>query len=189
MTKLEKDLEKAAKEFDAFDENVKAMSLDHMNQAPVKEVESQSDVLKISQKEKDRKGDIYLKPNKSIGCQEKFNEKYREDYEFAIQNVRFECQNIEIIGESVTAWTKPFAGMPAQEWIIPVNTAVWGPRHLAEQLTRCCYHRIRMDEKDISSADGSMTYLGKITVDETIHRINARPAVDKRSVFMGAANF
>lgn len=186
MTKLSKDLDKSAKEFDAFDAGIKEMTMDNMNTAPLKDVEPQSDQLKISQKEKNEKGDIYLKPEKTIGCREKFNENHREDYEYAKELVRFEAENLEIIGETIDVWTRPFPGMPAQEWKVPVNVPVWGPRYLAEQLSKCKYHRLKMQETEIIGADNRGTYMGKMIANETIHRLNARPATSRKSVFMGA---
>lgn len=186
MTKLSKESEKAVKEFDTFDQNVKELTLDQMNMSPIKDVEPQSDQLMISQKQKEKMSDIYLKPDRTIGCSEKFNEKYRKDFEFSKEMVCFEAENIEIIGENIEVWTKPFAGVPAQFWKIPVNVPVYGPRYLAEQLTKCRYHRLKMQENEISGGDGRGTYLGKMVANETIHRLNARPATSRKSIFMGA---
>ena len=185
MTKISKETEKAIKEFDSFDNSVKDLTMDNMNLAPVKDVEPQSDQLKISQKEKNNR-EIYLKPEKTIGCSDKFNEKFRSDYEFSKELVCFEAENIEIIGESIEVWTRPFGGVAAQYWKVPVNVPVWGPRYLAEQLTKCRYHRLKMQENEIVGGDGRGTYLGKMVANETIHRLNARPATTRRSVFMGA---
>jgi len=187
MTKLSKDLEKAADQFNKFDEEVKALTFDRMNEAPLRDVEPQSDILKVSQKEKDRRGSPYLKPIRTISSREKFNEAHREDYNYAKELVHFEAENLEIIGESIDVWSKPFPGMPAEEWMVPVNTPVWGPRYLAEQLTKCSYHKLKMHEKEIVGGDGHGTYTGKIVVDETTHRLNARPVLERRSVFMGAS--
>ena len=189
MTKLSKDLEKAAEQFNKFDEDVKALTMDRMNEVREKDIEAQSDILKISQKEKDRKGDHYLKPIRTISSREKFNENHRDDYNYAKELVRFEAENLEIIGEVIDVWSKPFPGMPAEEWLVPVNTPVWGPRYLAEQLTKCSYHKLKMHEKEIAGSDGHGTYTGKIVVDETCHRLNARPVVERRSIFMGATGF
>lgn len=189
MTKLSKDLEEAAAKFDQFDKKISECDLGSLPKP--KETELQSDVLKISQKEKEKNGDVYLKPIKTIGCREKFNETHREDYNYAKELVRFEAENVEIIGEAIDIWTRPFPGMPAEEWVVPTNTPVWGPRYLAEQLTKASYRRLKMDEKTQNQmgSDGHGSYYSSIIVDTTIQRLNARPAVDRKSVFMGARGF
>jgi len=181
-----KEIEEAKKQFDAQDENIKQMTLDRMNQAPVKEMEPQT---QISQADLAKSKDIYLKPRRQIGSREKFNEDYRKDYEFQTETVRFVAENKEIIGESIEIWTKPFAGMPCQEWLVPVNKPVWGPRHLAERISGCKYHRFIMHQNTITSDDGMGQYHGGITVDTTINRLDAIPAKERRSIFMGASGF
>lgn len=189
MTKLSKDLQEAAEKFDKFDASVKEMTLDQMNMAPKQEVESQSDFLKISQKEKDAKGEICLKPERTIGCKELFNEKFREEYNYKKELVKFEAENIEIIGEAIEVWTKKFPGQPAEFWKIPVNTPVWGPRYLAEQLASRQYHRLVMKEGSITGSDRTGQYFGSMAADTTINRLNARPVSTRKSIFMGASGF
>jgi len=180
-----KELDKAEKQFDKFDEEIKSMSFDRMNSLPKKEVEPQT---LLSQKEIANTRDIYLKPNRRIGSREKFNEDYRLDYNFSMENVKFIAENKEIIGETITLWTKPFAGMPAEEWIVPVNKPVYGPRHLAERLTGCKYHRFVMQQTPTGS-DGTAQYYGSMAVDTTINRLDAIPVSERKSIFMGASNF
>ena len=51
-----------------------------MNQAPKRRCRAkQSDKLKIAQIDKDKMKETYLKPFRTIGCREKFNETYRAD--------------------------------------------------------------------------------------------------------------
>lgn len=182
----QKELDKAEKEFDKFQENVESMTLDRMNTAPKEESEPQT---QLSQKEIAKSKDIYLKPKRTIGSQEKFNEKFREDYNFAKEYVCFIAENKEIIGESIDLWTKKFPGLPAEEWSVPVNKPVWGPRYLAEQIKTCTYHRLTMQENTITSADHMGTYTGAMVVDSVINRLDAYPASTKRSIFMGASGF
>ncbi len=113
-TVAQKELDKVEAQFEAFDNNVKALTHDRMNEAPFKEVEAQT---KLSSKDISNSKDIYLKPTKSIGSREKFNEDYRNEYNEAKEYVNFIAENKEIIGETIELWTKPFAGMPAEEWI------------------------------------------------------------------------
>jgi len=181
----EKELDKAKEQIDKFEENLKEMTLDSMNKAPQQEQEPQT---QISQKQLEKSKDIYLKPIKAIGSREKFNESYREQYNFAKEYVCFIAENKEIIGESIDLWTKPFAGMPAEEWLVPVNTPVWGPRYLAEQIKNCSYHKFTMaeDRKRSFGSDSSGQYYDTMIVDSKVQRLDAVPASTKKSIFMGA---
>jgi hypothetical protein len=181
----EKELEKVEKQFDEFNDQVKSMTLDRMNMAPKQEVEPQT---KIAQADKDKMKDIYLKPIKAIGSKEKFNERFRADYEFSTEYVHFTAENKEVIGETLEFWTKPFPGMPAQFWNVPVNKPVWAPRHVAERVKGCKYHRLHMEDRPVSS-DGWAQYYGSMAVDKTIQRLDAYPESTKKSIFMGTVNF
>jgi hypothetical protein len=55
------------------DNDVKKMTLDRMNQAPKEDIEPQT---KLSQSDIEKSKDVYLKPLRTIGSREKFNEKY-----------------------------------------------------------------------------------------------------------------
>jgi len=181
----EKELDKVQSQFDAFDQSVKDLTLDRMNAAPKAEQETQT---KLSSKEIDKAKEVWLKPKRSTSCKEPFNEKYRSDYEFAREYVQFIAENKEIIGETIDIWTKPFAGIPAEEWDVPVNKPVWGPRYLAEQVKRCSYHRLTMVDKTTGS-DGMGAYYGTMVADNVIQRLDAIPVNTKRSVFMGSGSF
>ena len=182
----QQELDKAESQFKEFDNQVQSMTLDRMNMAPKAEVESQT---KLSQSEIAKSKDIYLKPYKSIGSKEKFNENYRDEYNFKKEYVHFTAENIEIIGEDIDLWTKPFAGMPAENWKVPVNKPVWGPRYLAEQIRGCKYHRLMMQQNVNVGADGMGQYYGSMAVDKTVQRLNAEPVSDRKSIFMGANSF
>jgi hypothetical protein len=182
-TTAQKEVETAVEQIKAFDENVKNMTMDAMNKAPLLETENQT---KLSSSEIANSKDIYLKPQRSIGSREKFNERFREDYRFSTEFVNFIAENKEIIGEDIELWTKPFPGMPAEFWKVPTNKPIWGPRHLAEKIKRSRYHRLKMDQGTITSADGNGTYYGGITVDTTVQRLDAIPVTQRKSLFMGA---
>jgi len=182
----EKELDKAEKQFEKFDDEVKAMTKDRMDLTPKPDLEPQT---KIANADLDKMKDIYLKPIKTISCRDKFNEAYRKDYEFAKEYVNFIAENKEIIGESIEIWTRPFGGMPAEEWKVPVNKPVWGPRYLAEQIKRKFYHRLTMQENRMAGSDGMGQYYGTMAVDTTVQRLDALPVSKKRSVFMGANTF
>lgn len=181
----EKELDQVEKQFEAFDKNVKDLTHDRMNAAPKQEQEPQT---KLSSSDLAKSKDIYLKPDKSIGSREKFNENYRDVYNFDKEYVHFIAENKEIIGETIELWTKPYAGMPAEFWKVPTNKPVWGPRYLAERIKSCTYNRLVM-QQTVSNADGMGQYYGSLAVDTKVHRLDANPVSTRRSIFMGANNF
>lgn len=181
-----KEIEKLKDQFDSFDENVKSLTLDRLNQAPKQDVEPQT---KISQKDLEKSRDIYLKPTKWIASQEKFNERFRDDFNFKKEYVRFVAENKEVIGETIEMWTKPFPGCAAEFWQVPVNKPINAPRYLAEQIKTASYHRLTMDEQTPVSQDLQATYCGRMVSDTLIQRLDALPVSSNKSIFMGAGNF
>jgi hypothetical protein len=189
------ELDKAEAQFDQFNDSVKDMTLDRMNAAPKAESEGHG----LSQKEIDRSKDIYLKPERTVyatdiktGKGQIFNEKFRKEYEFQKELVQFVAEHKELIGETIETWTRPFGGMPAEYWKVPSNKPVWGPRYLAEQIKRKCYHRLVMQETRASNllgGDSMGQYYGSLAADTTIQRLDAHPVNQKRSLFMGASGF
>jgi len=182
----QKELDKCEKQFDSFNEQVQSMTIDRMSGAKKEETESQT---KLSQNEIAKSKDIYLKPKRSIGSKEAFNEKFREDFNFAKEYVHFVAENYEIIGESIDTWTKPFPGMPAEEWSVPVNKPVWGPRYLAEQIKKCNYHQFSMADSKVIGQDQMGANTGSMVVDNIKQRLDAHPVSQRKSVFMGASGF
>jgi hypothetical protein len=182
----QKELDKVEKQFEAFDNQVKSLTLDRMNHAPKLEVEEQT---KLSQKQISESKDVYIKPFKTIGCKDKFNEKFRSEWDFAKEYVYITAENNEVIGETLDFWTKPFAGIPAEEWKVPCNTPVWVPRYVAERIKGCSYHVLSMNESKIVGNGGEGTYYGQMVVDNIKQRLDAKPATKNRSIFMGASNF
>lgn len=178
----QKELDKAEENFQKFDDSVKELTLDRMNAAPVLETEAQT---KLSQKEIQNSKDTYLKPKRSISGRDRFNEKFRKNWEFDKEYVKFIAENKEIIGETIDLWTKPYGGVPAEEWEVPTNKPVWGPRYLAEQIKRCRYHRLRMEDRPVSS-EGAGTFYGHMVADNVVQRLDAHPVADKKSIFMSS---
>ena len=178
----QKELDKIEKQFDAFDNQVQSLTLDRMNMAPKAEQEQQT---KLSQKDIEKSTDTYLKPFRSIGSREKFNENYREEYNHAKEYVHFFAENKEIIGETIDMWTKPFAGVAAEWWKIPCNKNIWAPRYVAEQLKRAYYHRLTMQQNVGTGSDGAGQYYGAMAVDSTVQRLDAIPVSTRKSIFMG----
>ena len=173
-------------QFSEFEQEVKSLTMDKMNLVPKAEVEPQT---KLSTSEIEKSKEIYLKPSRSIGSSQKFNEKFREPYNFDKQYVHFIAENNEIKGDMIEIWTRPYGGVPAEFWQVPVNKPVWGPRYLAEQIKRKFYHRLVSDEAKVTSNEGQMKYYGSIVVDTTVQRLDARPVSTRKSLFMGATSF
>jgi len=180
---VQKEIESIEKQMQTIDESIKDLTLDKMNMAPKENVEP---VTKLSQKEIEKSNDLYLKPKRQIASNEKFNEKYRDDYNFAMEYVRFIPEHREIIGDNIELWTKPFAGMPAQEWVIPTGKPVWGPRHLAERLASCKYHRLVMKQNVVTEQNQMGRMYGALAAETTVQRLDALPVGNRKSVFMGA---
>lgn len=178
----QKEMDQVGKQFDEFDANIKSMTLDRMNAAPKEETELKA---KMSNREIQNSKDLYLKPKRTISSKEKFNEAYRDEYNFAKEYVHFIAENREIIGETITLWTKKFAGQPAEEWEVPCNKPVWGPRYLAERIKNCNYHRFIMENKPYEQV-GMGTMYGSMAVDTTVQRLDAHPVTEKKSIFMGS---
>lgn len=182
---VQNELDKAQTQFEAFDSDVKGMTLDRMNEAPVREEEAQT---KLSSRQLEAAKQIYLKPERTVSARDKFNDKFKEEYEYAKQYVQFIAENKEIIGESIDIWTRPYGGLPAEYWKVPVNKPVWGPRYLAEQIRRKTYHRLVMQPAAVSS-DSMGQYYGSMAVDTIVHRLNAEPVNPRKSIFMGREAF
>lgn len=179
----QKELDQAEKQFEKFDEEVKSMTLDRMNTAPKLEKEQQT---KMSENEIRNSKDIYLKPERILHSREKFNEDFREEYNFQKEYVHFIAENKEIIGEAIEIWTKKFAGIPCEFWRVPVNKPVWGPRYLAERIKGCTYHRMRTEDATIIERGTLGTVTGSLVVDNTVQRLDAHPVAQRKSLFMGS---
>ena len=176
----EKEVKKLEEQFDKFDQSVKTLS-----SQPIEHSEQKTEMeSKISNKEMAENEGIYLKPKYQVGGGEKFNEKFRSDYEYAKERVRFIVEHKEIIGETVEMWTKPFAGVPAEFWQIPSNKIVNAPRYVAEQIKKTKYRRLKMNESTTGS-DGVGSYYGTLVADTIIQRIDAYPVSNRKSIFMG----
>jgi hypothetical protein len=189
----QKELDRAEKQFEKFEENIKEMTLDRMNEAPKLEQEPQT---KMSNREAQKADGVWLKPVRSIGPGvhpktgevERFNEKFRKDFEFASEYVKFIAEHKEL-GETIEIWTKAFPGTNMEYWEVPVNKPVWGPRYLAEQIKKASYHRLRMDEQKVIGYNQMGAMTGQLVVDNIVQRLDATPVSDRKSIFMGASGF
>ena len=186
----EMELDKIQAKFEDFERRIEQLTLDRMNQAPKADVEPQT---KISGKELKKSTEVYLKPKRTVSAPHKFNERFRDEWTFKKQYIQFIAENKEIIGERIEIWTYPFGGVPCEFWEVPTNKPVWGPRYLAEQISRCTYHRLKMTA-DVpagtrsTGVEGIEDY-GEFVVDTTINRLDANPVNSNTHVFMGAKNF
>jgi hypothetical protein len=183
----ERELIKAEEQFKAFDDNIQQMTMDRMNQAPKEDVEP---LHRLAQKDIVDSKDIYLKPFRTIPSREKFNEKFREDYNFSKEYVKFIPEHKELQGEEITLWTKPYPGCGAEEWKIPTGKPVWAPRYVAERLHGSTYHRLVMQQNVSTGTDGLGTqYYGQMAVDTIVQRLDAIPVSNRKSIYMGAKGF
>lgn len=182
----ERELDKAEQQFEAFDQSIKDLTQDAMNKAPMLEQEPQT---KLSQNQIANSQDLYLKPKRSISSKEPFNEKFRDAYLYDKQTVSFICENKEIIGESINLWSKPYAGLPAEYWEVPTGKPVKAPRYLAEQIRKCTYHQLTMNEQEVVARDSSVEYCGRMVASKTVSRLTAEPVTNARSVFVSSNIF
>lgn len=178
---MNKELLKAEEQFEAYDKNIKDLTLDRMNKASFEHLEMQ---MPMSRSDVRNSADIYLKPHRSIPSREKFNEDYRDQYNKSKEYTQFTAENREIIGETIDIWTKPFAGMPAEWWQVPVNKPVWGPKYLRDQIKKARYHRLRSEMSNPMSADGMGQYYGGVVVDTIIPRLDCYDVYKEISVSM-----
>jgi hypothetical protein len=189
MPRKKKTIEEHVEDLEQFESSIKSVSMDEASQAPMEEEEPQT---KISKKESKNSKDIFLKPKRTIfpsphpktGKIEVFNEKFRKQYEYESKYVKFIAENLEIIGETISLWTRPYGGLAAQEWDVPTNKPVWGPRYLAEQIKRKHYSRFVMEDAPVSR-EGHGTYYGTMAVESKRHRLNAHPAPEDSSISFG----
>lgn len=169
---MNKELEKVDEQFKAFDEQVKSLTHDEMSKSPILETEPQT---RMSTREAKKYDAMYIKPSRSMGSKEPFNEKFRDAYNQKKQYVKCIAENNEIHGEKIELWTKPFPGMPAEFWEVPVNKPVYVPGYVAERIAACSYHRLVNDDKLMTSSDGFGSYHGALVVKDTRHRLDCRP--------------
>lgn len=178
----QKELEKLDHQFDSYKKQLDNLTLDEMNKAPLKEEPPQ---IERSVAETRKIEAPYIKPVRSISGREKFNEKYRSDWEHDKQYVLIEAENKMIIGEQVEMWTKPYAGIPAEFWNIPVNKPINVPRYVANQIKGAKHHELHMDDTKTISSDAIAEYQGVMVAKKTIQRLDARKPEMNLSISMG----
>jgi hypothetical protein len=173
----EQELDRAEAQFKAFDENVKSLTQDALNSAPLTETEEQT---KLSKRELKNTGAKYIKPSRSINTKEQakpLDEKQKQAHARAWERIECIVENKEVIGETVEFWTREFPCDPADFWQVPTNVLVNIPRLVAKNLSRCKYHRLRMEENRGTGTDGMGQYYGALVADSTIARIEVKKAI------------
>lgn len=181
----QRDLDKAEQKFDKFQEELNSVSNEVGKSLPIKETEAQT---KLSSREIAKKNEIYLKPERTIPDNQKFNEKFRDEWNFQKEYVNFIAEHKEIIGDVIEAWTHPFGGVGAQFWKIPSNKPIWAPRYVAEQLKRARYVRY-VTQNRTSGSEGGMEFYGGLIAETQIQRLDAHPVSNQKSIFMGSSGF
>jgi len=182
MAKMRDDLEQAKQVADNFEKSMKDLrETDRF--APVKETEGPQ----MSQKDINSSKDIYLKPVRSLSDGQKFDENYRDEYNFFKEYVCFIAEHKEIIGEKIEIWTKKYKGIPAEYWEVPPGKVVWGPRYLADRIAECHYRRLKTEDHTQTASGHVGTFTGALVVDHEVARLTATPVTKgRKSVFMSA---
>lgn len=158
--------------------------MSEIKKAKAEDVEPQT---KLSSKEMN-KHEIHLKPERIIGRRDKFNEAFRKHYEYDKEEVRFIAEHREIVGEDIEIWTGKYAGVPCEFWRVPTNKPVWGPRYLADQIKRCAYNKYVMKDHVVEKSSIGSIY-GSMAIETKIQRLDAYPARETSTIFMGASGF
>lgn len=177
----ERELDKVESQFNEIEKDIKKINIDRMGLVPKLQYESQT---KMPQSEIANSKIFVLKPSNFVTSREKFNERFRDSYNYDKEYIEFIAENIEIRGEMIEMWTKPYPGMPAEFWKIPVNKPLAGPRYVCEQLKRKFHHKLTMQEGTTVGSDGMGQYYGKMAVETTVQRLDAREIPKTRSYSM-----
>lgn len=165
-----KEVEQAIVQFDAFEKQLRSLSNQPLGQAP--ETEAQT---KLSSREANREDLPYIKPSRTIASSEKFNDKYKAQFEYAKQYVRVIAENNEIIGEAIEVWTKPFPGVAAEFWKVPVNRPIMIPRYVASQISTRQYVQYSMTEPKMTGTEGGHQFYSGMIGKDIKRRLDCRP--------------
>lgn len=200
-SKAQIDLEKAKENIDGFSAKLeehhdKFMSTKHdMTDSSSGKVASEPQ-HRLSQNEISNMSKIYLKPYKIAPCRDKFNEKFRADWEFKKEIVCFIAQHNELKGEEIDIVTRPMGGIDGMHWKVPTNKPVYGPRYLAEQIKKKSYIRYvaqnpnqaRNAQENIPIGHMGIDYTDMIGA-EVVNRMDAFPVTNSKSVFLSEKTF
>lgn len=179
---VKKELDSIERQLEASTASMKSVDKESL---PVQETEMQA---KLSQNEIAKMEGIVLKPKKTQGSNQVFNERFRKEYEYRKEYVNFIAEHKELIGENIEKWTRPYGGLPAEFWEVPTNKPVWGPRYLAEEIKKSSYVRYVQQDRvqNIGGAEGvGQMYTGMVA-ETIVQRLDAHPVSQRKSIFMGA---
>lgn len=171
----QKTLDRAVEKIDAFQEQAREFN-PFTGLQNIPQTEQQT---KISTREANQADAIWITPVRSIkrstGGKDKatvhWDEKWQGQHDEDWKYVKCIVENNELIGEAIEVWTAKWGCDPAHFWKVPVNKPVMIPRLLAEQLSKCHYHRLKME-------DGSekVNFVNsRFVADHVVRRIDARP--------------
>lgn len=175
-----KELEKVEDQLNKFSESISTAREDRANLV-MKETEPQT---KLSQEELSRSKVMYLKPKRTFPSREKFNEKFRDEYNYQKEYVEFIAENNEVKGESIDFCIKKFPGMPVEEWVVPVNKEVAAPRYVKERIQDCGYTIFTTTDSSTGS-EGGVVYYGQMVAEERKARLSAREISRTPRIFTG----
>jgi len=174
----QKELDKASEKLESFQEQAREFN-PFTGLTNVRETEPQT---KISTREANQMDAIWVnwvraqKRPEIMGKDGKVNkpywdEKFRQQRDDDWKRVKCIVENNEMIGEMVEAWTAKWGCDDAHFWKVPVNKPVMIPRVLAEQLSKCHYHRLKMED----GSEKQNFVNSQIVADHIVRRIDARP--------------
>lgn len=141
--------------------------------------------IKMSQAEMNKSEVLYLKPKRTFPSREKFNEKFRDEFNRQSEYVDFIAENREVRGESIDFCIKKFPGQPVEEWVIPVDRPVSAPRYVKERIEDCGYTIFTTTDQPTGS-EGGVRYYGSMVAEERKQRLAARDYVKKPRIFTGS---
>jgi len=146
-----------------------------------KETEPQT---KIAQVDLEKSSIRYLKPKRTFPSKEKFNEKFRDEYNQKKEYVEFIAENNEVKGETIDLCLKLFPGMSVEEWVIPVNIPVSAPKYVRDRLDECGYTVFVTNDTRTGKEEG-VTYYGQLVAEERRQRLCTRDISRSKRINMG----
>lgn len=178
----QRELDRAEAQMNTFTENLKDLSENQFkHHAPTLNTDQQT---YLSSNEIKKSIDIHIKPSKSIGCRNKFNEDYRSQYEYMKEYVHIIAEHRELRGQTIELWTKFWPGVAAEYWEVPVNKPIWVPRYVSNRIKECGYHTFAMDETRQTERNGMGTMFGAMIVTNYTQRLDVHEVTDRHSISM-----
>lgn len=175
-----KELDKVENQINKFSDSVSS-AREGKGSLVMRETEPQT---KMSQSEMNNAQVMYLKPKRNFPSRERFNEKFRDEFNRQSEYVEFVAENHEVKGESIDFCIKKFPGMPVEEWVVPVNKAVSAPRYVKERIEECGYTVFTTTDRQTAS-EGGVMYYGQMVAEERKSRLSAREITRRPRIFMG----